>query len=175
MKFPSLSWGSKSHEYLVKSLLWLSYRAFQWCSYNGSNTHCSTWPWFLLNNISSVFIAHSINRNNSSLPEWTRIPPENLTVDYLVKKFLAFYGNRRFITVLRTASNWCLSCTCPKRILTAVQTRHGITLQWIRLKLILRGHIFETALTEHWYCITQNSHQIKGTLRLKALVGERRF
>jgi hypothetical protein len=42
------------------------------------------------------------------------------------------------------------SCAWPWRIRTTVQTRHGITLQWVRWNLISFCTIFETAHTEHW-------------------------
>jgi len=36
-------------------------------------------------------------------------PFEKLVAAQLVKKFLAFYGNRRFITLFRRARYWSLS------------------------------------------------------------------
>jgi hypothetical protein len=43
------------------------------------------------------------------LTHWSRVLLEKLTATQLVKKFTAFYGNRRFITVLKTARHWSLS------------------------------------------------------------------
>jgi len=43
---------------------------------------------------------------NELIP-WSRVLLEKLTVTQLVKKFLAVYGARRFITVFKTA-NFCI-------------------------------------------------------------------
>jgi hypothetical protein len=40
---------------------------------------------------------------------WSRVLPEKLTAPQLLKKFPAFYGNRRFITVFTTARHLFLS------------------------------------------------------------------
>jgi len=42
------------------------------------------------------------------LTPWSRILYEKLTVAQLVKKFPAFYGSRRFITMFKRASHWTL-------------------------------------------------------------------
>jgi hypothetical protein len=49
-----------------------------------------------------------------------------------------------------------LSCAWPWRICTAVQTRHGITLQWVRWNLISFCTIFLKALTEHWLLLKKH-------------------
>jgi len=41
--------------------------------------------------------------------QWSRVLLEKLTVTQLVKKFLAFYGTRRFITVFKRIRHWSLS------------------------------------------------------------------
>jgi len=43
------------------------------------------------------------------LTPWSRVLLEKLTVTQLVKKFSAFYGTRRFITVFTTALHWSVS------------------------------------------------------------------
>jgi len=43
------------------------------------------------------------------LTPWSRVLLEKLTGFQLVKKFLAFYGNRRFITAIKSARNLSLS------------------------------------------------------------------
>jgi hypothetical protein len=40
---------------------------------------------------------------------WSRVSLEKLTVTQLVKKFPAFYGTRRFVTVFRKVRHWSLS------------------------------------------------------------------
>jgi len=40
---------------------------------------------------------------------WSRVPVEKIIVTHLVKKFPAFYGTRKFITVFTTARQWSLS------------------------------------------------------------------
>jgi hypothetical protein len=47
--------------------------------------------------------------HNNKFTVWNKILLDKLTVTQLVKKFLAFYGTRRFITVLTTARQWSLS------------------------------------------------------------------
>jgi hypothetical protein len=44
------------------------------------------------------------------LTPWTTGRIHKLTVTYLVKKYPAFHGNRKFITMPTTARNWNLSC-----------------------------------------------------------------
>jgi hypothetical protein len=46
--------------------------------------------------------------SRGKLTPWRRVL-EKLTVAQLVKKFPAFYRNRRLITVFRTDSHWFLS------------------------------------------------------------------
>jgi len=53
-------------------------------------------------------LASFIQQTNSLTP-WSRVLPEKLTVTQLVKKFLVFYGTRRFITVFTRARHWSLS------------------------------------------------------------------
>ena len=48
------------------------------------------------------------------LAPWSRVLFEQLTVSQLVKKFLAFYGTRWFITVFTSAP--CLSSSSPRAI-----------------------------------------------------------
>jgi hypothetical protein len=43
------------------------------------------------------------------LSPWSIVLLEKLIVTYLVKKFHAFYGLRKFIAVFTTARNWSLS------------------------------------------------------------------
>jgi hypothetical protein len=40
---------------------------------------------------------------------WSRVILEKLIITQLVKKLLAFYGTRRFITVFKRARHWSLS------------------------------------------------------------------
>jgi hypothetical protein len=56
------------------------------------------------------------------LTQWSRVLLEKLTGSQLVKKFLAFYGNRRFITALTSARYLYLSCA------SSIQSRHTIPL-----------------------------------------------
>ena len=50
-----------------------------------------------------------------SITPWNRVLREKLTVPQLVKKFLAFYGTRRFITVFTTSHHLSLSWTRPNQ------------------------------------------------------------
>jgi hypothetical protein len=43
------------------------------------------------------------------LTPWSRVLPEKLTGPQLDKKFLAFYGNQRFIAALTKARLLCLT------------------------------------------------------------------
>jgi hypothetical protein len=43
------------------------------------------------------------------LNPWSRVLLEKLRFTKLVKKFSAFYGTQRFITVFTTARHWSLS------------------------------------------------------------------
>jgi len=49
-----------------------------------------------------------LEADNNSLTPQNKILLEKLIVAQLVKKCLAFHGNRRFITVFTTASHWTL-------------------------------------------------------------------
>jgi hypothetical protein len=50
-------------------------------------------------------------RKKKELTPWSRVLLEKLTVNLIVKKLAAFYGNRRFITVFTKARHWPLYWT----------------------------------------------------------------
>ena len=56
-----------------------------------------------------VIIRVLISTVTYSLIPWSRVPLEKLTGSLLVKKFAAFYGNRRFITTFESARHMSLS------------------------------------------------------------------
>ena len=51
--------------------------------------------------------------NTYLLTPWCRVLLEKLTGLQLVKKFLAFYGTRMFITALKSVRHLSLSCASP--------------------------------------------------------------
>jgi hypothetical protein len=51
---------------------------------------------------------HSLKQNYKKLTPWSTVL-EKLTVPQLVKKFPAFYGTQRFITVFTTTCHWSLT------------------------------------------------------------------
>jgi hypothetical protein len=52
---------------------------------------------------------YSLNHDTYLLTPWSRVLLEKLTGLQLVKKFLTFYGTRRFITALTSAHHLSLS------------------------------------------------------------------
>jgi hypothetical protein len=51
---------------------------------------------------------HVFKKKATQLTPWNRVLLEKLIVTQLVKKFPAFYGTRRFITVFKRAHHWSL-------------------------------------------------------------------
>jgi hypothetical protein len=128
-----------------------------------------------------MFVAHNVACNMYVTP-YSRVIFEKLTFTQLVKKFPAFYGTRRFITVYTTSRHWSLSWT------TWIQsTSHHIFLWYI---LILSSHVWDvskrfrtesitkgtTTINTHWEAIqsvmaeklTRLAHKIAIQLRLAA-------
>ena len=83
------------------------------------------WPPLLLH---SYLILHYL------LTSWCRILLEKLTGLQLVKKFLAFYGTRRFITALTSVRLLSLSWASP------IQSTYPHPTSW-RSTLILSSHL----------------------------------
>jgi hypothetical protein len=65
---------------------------------------------------------------------WSRFFLEKLIVTQLIKKFLTFYGTRRFINVFTTACHWFLSWT------RCIQSTTSYPLS-LRSALILSSHV----------------------------------
>jgi hypothetical protein len=59
--------------------------------------------------VSIIFLEIILKPVSDYLSQRTRVLLQKLTVTQPVKKFLAFYGTRRFITVFTTARQWSLS------------------------------------------------------------------
>jgi len=57
-----------------------------------------------------IQIRYKPNHHYNQLTPWSRVLLEKLTVTQLIKKFLAFYGTRMFITVFKRAGHFLLSC-----------------------------------------------------------------
>ena len=68
------------------------------------------------------------------LTPWCRVPPEKLTGLQLVKKFPAFYGNRRFITALTSVRHLSLSWA------SQIQSTYPHPTSWSSI-LILSTHL----------------------------------
>ena len=64
------------------------------------------------------------------IPPWSRVLPQTLTVTQLVRKFPAFYGARRFITVLKT-------CPFPEQINPVPASSS----HFLKIHLILSSHL----------------------------------
>ena len=89
-------------------------------------------------------------KNLYLLPPWCRILLQKLTGLQLVKKFLAFYGTRRFITALTSVRHLSLSWASP------IQATYPHPTSW-RFILILSTHL--RPRSPHWSLSLRFPHQ----------------
>ena len=92
---------------------------------------------------SPIYSGHDEWMNNPKLSSWSRVLLEKLTGPELVKKFPAFYGNRKFITAFTSA-----------RHLSLIWARASHSISWISililsfyLRLCLPSGLLSTGLT----------------------------
>ena len=106
---------------------WILLRMRTHTIHSGSPSLYVPYPWYVsCNHLSSTQGVHFmlwglLRGSGGHVPEikleymtdkpttWSRVLPEKLTVPQLDKKCLSWYGNRRFITALKTACNLSLS------------------------------------------------------------------
>ena len=95
-----------------------------------SSAACLSLPYFS----TSFHKQHNGGKNIYLLTPWCRVLLEKLTGLQLVKKFPAFYGNRRFITALTSVRHLSLSWASP------IQSTYPHPTSW-RSILILSTHL----------------------------------
>jgi len=93
------------------------------------------------------------------LTPWSRVLLEKLTGFQLVKKFLAFYGNRRFITAIKSARNLSLSWV------SSIQSIPPHPTSWRSiLPRLLTFHVPHLMPLFHCWGRTKVSVQVRGFL-----------
>jgi len=108
--------------------------------------------------------------NPLTLPRWLprgRVLLQKLIVTLLVKKFPAFYGTRRFITVCTTARHWSLSrpwllSLCfPKVLITPRTSEWSLPFRYSAENLVYISHFSHACympnLSHHRWCIHPNN------------------
>jgi len=70
----------------------------------------------------AIWLRLQVRQVSSLYPFNAKCLLEKLTTGKLVRKYLAYCGSRRFITVFKTSCNWSLSCThCISGVATTRQ------------------------------------------------------